>query len=81
MDFMNAIFMSEVYPVKKEFENIVKQFYSANIRPIDFNNVDQACNIINDYVAKATNYRIQKIVDQSNTIANSNKHFFLIAFF
>lgn len=58
--------MHQNFPVKKDYEAVINKFYNVNIRPIDFGNTDQACKIINDYVAKATKNRIQKIVKNSN---------------
>ena len=58
----NKIYSHKNFELKKEFvENLTKYFLSG-IEPLNFKESDQAAKIINDWVAKETNNKINDII-------------------
>ncbi|XP_050314184.1 serine protease inhibitor 77Ba-like [Anthonomus grandis grandis] len=61
-DMATGIFARKQFPVKRNFANVVKQYYDASVTPVDFVNGNAAADLINKYVAKATRNRITQLV-------------------
>lgn len=69
LEFANAAFLKEGYPVKTQFENILKQDFQATIRPTDFKNGPSAASEINSWVANKTHDKIQNLVSPGKEIS------------
>lgn len=69
LEFANAAFLKEGYPVKTQFENILEQDFQATIHPTDFNNGPSAANEINLWVANKTHDKIQNLVSPGKEIS------------
>jgi serpin B len=69
LEFANAAFLKEEYPVKPQFENILKQDFQATIQPTDFNNQSVAADQINSWVSNKTHEKIQNIVSPGKEIS------------
>jgi serine protease inhibitor len=59
----NAIFYREDFEVEKNFVAVNKQFYDAEVAPLDFGS-DEALNIINGWVNDHTDGKIETIIDR-----------------
>lgn len=59
----NALWLQQDLPVNPSFTQVLKEAYSAQAENLDFRS-QSAAQTINDWVAKHTNDRIQKIVDE-----------------
>lgn len=62
LEFANAAFLKEGYPVKTQFKSILEQDFQANIQPTDFNNPPVAADEINSWVTNKTHDKIQNLV-------------------
>jgi serine protease inhibitor len=69
LEFANAAFLKEGYPVKTQFENILEQEFQATIQPTDFNNNPVAADQINSWVANKTHHKIQNLVSPGKEIS------------
>jgi serine protease inhibitor len=69
LEFANAAFLKEGYPVNTQFENILEQDFQATFRPTDFNNGPLAANEINSWVASKTHDKIQTLVSPGKEIS------------
>jgi len=58
----NALFVKQGFSLKPEFLQINQQYYQANITEIDFQIPQEALSIINNWVSKKTQGKIDKIV-------------------
>ncbi|OJV31921.1 MAG: hypothetical protein BGO29_00305 [Bacteroidales bacterium 36-12] len=63
----NSIWYRNNFSVKKQFIEIGKGYFDANIQALSFND-SQSANIINNWCAEKTNNRIQNLI--GNTIPN-----------
>ncbi|NLB25091.1 MAG: serpin family protein [Bacteroidales bacterium] len=59
----NAIYYRENFEVEKSFIATNKQYYRADVAPLDFGS-DEAVDIINKWVYEHTNGKIEKIIDE-----------------
>lgn len=69
LEFANAAFLKDGYPVKTQFENILEQDFQATIHPTDFNDGPSAANEINSWVANKTHDKIQNLVSPGKEIS------------
>lgn len=69
LEFANAAFLKEGYPVETQFGNILEQDFQATIQPTDFNNGPSAANEINSWVANKTHDKIQNLVSPGKEIS------------
>jgi len=69
LEFANAAFLKEGYPVKAQFENILEQDFQATIHPTDFNNGPLAAKEINSWVANKTHDKIQNLASPGKEIS------------
>jgi serine protease inhibitor len=69
LEFTNAAFLKEGYPIKTQFENIIEQDFQATIHPTDFNNGPLAANEINSWVANETHDKIQNLLSPGKDIS------------
>ncbi len=65
MKLANSIWYRNTFWVKKNFLDINKNYFKAEVTPLDFAN-PQAKDIINSWVAQKTNNRIKTIIDNIN---------------
>lgn len=62
MENSNAIFVSDKYKVVDKYQHTINQFYGGSINTISFKKLENAVNIINNWVAKATHDNIKEII-------------------
>ncbi|XP_065165118.1 uncharacterized protein [Atheta coriaria] len=62
----NGIFISDKLKVKNQFQQVMQQFYKALISPLNYDNVPQSVNTINQWVASTTRGLIPTIVGPEN---------------
>lgn len=62
-EIANSIWIKKDFLVKEEFLDVNKNFYNAEIRNLDFSNIN-SLNIINDWVSDKTNQKIPKILEK-----------------
>ncbi|SHE67729.1 serpin B [Mariniphaga anaerophila] len=63
LEIANSIFYSDVFPVEKSFISTNKNYYDAEVSPLDFGS-PQAVETINNWVANKTHDKIDKIIEQ-----------------
>jgi len=63
LQIANAIFYRQDFEVEKNFVTVNKQFYDAEVAPLDFGS-DEALNIINGWVNDHTDGKIETIIDR-----------------
>lgn len=68
----NGLFPNKETHFLKNFDNIAKEFFLANLQSVDYKIVDQALKTINGYVYEKTHGKISKILDK-NDINNSTR--------
>ncbi|XP_030762335.1 serine protease inhibitor 77Ba [Sitophilus oryzae] len=73
-DTSSAIFVKEKFQLREKFKSVAKQFYNTTTQQVNFDNADVASNIINKYIAAATNNRITELVYPKDL---QNAHLFL----
>jgi serine protease inhibitor len=59
----NSIWYRDTWTIEQDFLDVNKEYFDAQVRPLDFNNPESRNNI-NAWVAEMTNDRIDEIVDQ-----------------
>lgn len=59
----NSIWHDRRLAVEKEFIDLSKRYFNAEVTGLDFSEAD-ASNIINEWISEATNGRIKQIVDE-----------------
>ncbi|KAG5895061.1 hypothetical protein JTB14_021028 [Gonioctena quinquepunctata] len=62
LESYNAVFVSDEKKLVERYQNVVKQFYSAILKSIDFNNIGSAVDIINQWVSESTHGAIKELV-------------------
>jgi serine protease inhibitor len=62
MNIPNSIWYRNTFKVEQEFINLNKNYFYAEVNPLDFNDTESV-NIINNWVATHTNNKIDKILD------------------
>ncbi|XP_052744297.1 uncharacterized protein LOC112053547 [Bicyclus anynana] len=62
----NSIFVSRRLKLRKEFEQIVRNAYYADVCPVDFSNTQTAVETVNKWVNQHTNGLIPRIVEASD---------------
>lgn len=68
LDLNSAIFTTNDQNLNRGYQNMVKNFYGVDIMPTNFNNVAEAVNSINSYVAAATQNRIKNFVSVDDVV-------------
>lgn len=63
LDITNAIFVTNQYPLNDTFKQITRDSYNVDINTVDFSDSDRTLNIINRYIADATQQRITRLVN------------------
>lgn len=63
LEIANAIFYRDDFAVENDFVSVNKNYYDAEVAPLDFGAPD-AVNTINNWVADKTHDKIEKILDQ-----------------
>ncbi|MCA1801787.1 MAG: serpin family protein, partial [Rhodothermaceae bacterium] len=62
-DIANSVWYREGYPVLQEFLDVNKEYFDAEVRPLDFGRPD-APDIINAWINDKTEGLIEKMIDQ-----------------
>ncbi|KAJ8981485.1 hypothetical protein NQ317_007011 [Molorchus minor] len=62
----NAIFPSDKYRVVEKYRRTIEDFYRGYINTVNFRNVNNAVNTINNWVSNATHSAIKEIVGPSS---------------
>lgn len=78
LEIANAIYYRDDFQVENEFVSINKNYYDADISPLDFGNEQKSLEIINGWVAKKTHNKIETIIDR---ISRSHVMFLLNAIY
>lgn len=63
LSIANSIWYRDTFSVLQSFLDVNQQYYNAEISELDFNS-PQAVDIINNWVANATNQKIEEIIDE-----------------
>lgn len=63
LDIANGIFYHKNYTIKNSFLNTNKEYYSAEVRALDFANSASTLKTINDWVKNKTREKIDKIIE------------------
>lgn len=63
LDIANAIFYHDDFNLKTDFINTNKQYYSAEVKDLDFGNSGKTLQTINGWVKNKTRNKIDKILD------------------
>lgn len=62
LDLASAIFTTTDHSLNRSYQSLTKSFYGVDVIPTDFNNLVQAANSINSYIAGATRNRISNFI-------------------
>jgi serine protease inhibitor len=62
MEIANSIWYRNTFIVKKDFENINKNYFNAEVKPADFNN-PSTIDLINGWVSNTTHERIKTVIN------------------
>ena len=62
----NSIWYRTRLPVKQSFIDVNRNFFEAEVKPLDFNSSD-AANVINKWCADKTNNRIKEIIESTSS--------------
>lgn len=62
----NKLYLKPSFQVKEGFKTTSVDIFQADIENVEFSDKNAAAKIINDWVAKQTNDKIQKLVDPKN---------------
>lgn len=65
LEVANALWIKENYDFQPDYKNIMQKYYKAQLEPVNFDNPQEACDIINAWTSKKTNDKIKKIVSPS----------------
>jgi serine protease inhibitor len=64
LEIANAIFYRNDFNVETDFVSVNKNYYNAEVTPLDFSNQQQSVDIINGWVNDHTNQKIKTIIEQ-----------------
>lgn len=64
VEIANSVWYKESLPAKKEFGEVVEEYYDAAFRGVDFSDKDGAKNLINGWVKDKTRGKIPTIIDE-----------------
>lgn len=59
----NAVFVNEIYPIEKKYQQTVEKFYGAEVKNLDFNSEKATLRAINGWCDKQTNGMIPSILE------------------
>lgn len=65
MEIANRMFLKEGFQIQENFRTVLKHFFQAPVQQLSFEKPVKAAEEINDFVARKSNYRIQRIVEPS----------------
>ncbi|XP_045481237.1 serine protease inhibitor 77Ba-like [Harmonia axyridis] len=66
LELSSGIFTNKKHSLKQSFQDVTKQYYDVDTIPVDFKDLKASSELINSYVAKATNNRIVNFISQSD---------------
>ncbi|XP_044765721.1 serine protease inhibitor 77Ba-like [Coccinella septempunctata] len=66
LELSSGIFTNKKHSLKQTFQDRTKEYYSIDVMPADFKDLKASTELINNYVAKATNNRIVEFISQSD---------------
>ena len=58
----NAVFVNKIYPIDKNFKNLVEKEYYAEVKNLDFTKQDASLKAINGWCSKQTNGLIPQVL-------------------
>jgi len=58
----NSIWPNEYYPINESYVNIVKNYYDAYVRSLNYQSPERAREIINSWIQNRTNGRIKELI-------------------
>ena len=59
----NAVFVNKIYPINKEYKNLVERYYDAEVENLDFKNEKGTLRSINGWASKQTNGMIPQVLE------------------
>ncbi|KRT79825.1 hypothetical protein AMK59_7058 [Oryctes borbonicus] len=80
LETTNSIFTAADQELKSTYLQVVERFYQAEILPVDFRNIKEAINTINNRVSNATKGRIPNLVKEGD-IQNADVFISSVLFF
>nr|XP_023013441.1 uncharacterized protein LOC111503378 [Leptinotarsa decemlineata] len=66
LESYNGVFFSNNNQLVERYQNVVKQFYGAIFKSVNFKNIGSTVNIINQWVSDSTHGAIKEIVSTQN---------------
>lgn len=60
----NKMFIGKDFPVRPEYKQDLETYYKSDIQSVDFNESQEAANIINTWCKEQTNDRIKNIINE-----------------
>ncbi|NP_001279664.1 neuroserpin precursor [Callorhinchus milii] len=67
----NSLFVQDGFQLSDKFLQMMKQYFNASVKNVDFNHPSDVAVYINQWVLDCTNHRIQKLVSPSDFTALS----------
>lgn len=64
LEIANAIYYRDNFEVEKNFVSLNKEYYDAEVSPLDFNATGEALAAINGWVAEKTHDKIENIINE-----------------
>jgi serpin B len=64
LEIANAIYYRDNFDVEKNFVSLNREFYDAEVSPLDFNATGEALATINGWVAQKTHDKIESIINE-----------------
>ncbi|KYN05708.1 PREDICTED: antitrypsin-like isoform X5 [Cyphomyrmex costatus] len=67
----NKMFIGESFPVKPEYKQDLKTYFHSDIQSVNFNDSQEAVNVINNWCKEKTNDRIKDILSEGDVDAST----------
>ncbi|XP_018301963.1 antichymotrypsin-2 isoform X5 [Mycetomoellerius zeteki] len=67
----NKMFIGKDFPVRPEYKQDLETYYKSDIQSVDFNESQEAANIINTWCKEQTNDRIKNIINEGDVDSNT----------
>jgi serpin B len=63
LEMANKIFVKQDYELKKEYTDILNNYFKTDIQPLDYNSPSNAAKTINSWVSQKTNNKIENLIN------------------
>jgi serpin B len=62
LEMANKLYPKNDYPLNKEYTDLVKKYFDADLNPLDFNKKTESANAINKWVSQVTRNKINNLI-------------------